>query len=412
MEEIKLEYIVIFENKSTFCTDIKTFNNLLMTDINIKVNRKEILYKNLKVNYNNSIIKNNNRRIFDITFTLKDIDKIEQFSEFTKVFRSLIIYLKGHINLQRDEVSHYYSKLAYPKINKIENVLRNLISRFMIINVGTNWEENYFPKEIRNTINKKNIKNKYTSDLHSIDFIDLAGFLFNKYSTKEKSISQLIKLIDSTEDIQNLDLQNLKDHTPKSNWERHFSNLIDSDGDTLQTKWKKLYELRCLIAHNNMLTHNQFLEVDSLTNELNIVFKKAIESLKDISIEKEDIDLLFEDWWNDLNYKKDEIIIMYKSKPKKYLYHPPKYKKNLFFINKNINSYFNENDDIEIDNIKIKNIEIDNIENDDIEIDDIEIDNIKIKNIEIDNIENDDIENDNIENDDIENDDIENEKEN
>ena len=45
----KVEYLIINEKKQELCTSVETFNNLLKTNTDLKIDNEKLTYKNLEV---------------------------------------------------------------------------------------------------------------------------------------------------------------------------------------------------------------------------------------------------------------------------------------------------------------------------------------------------------------------------
>src|SRR5690606_41319240 len=104
-------------------------------------------------------------------------------------------------------------------------------------------------------ISKKSMGNKNRSNLgdylHNLDFIELSSLLFQTYTNIPFQTFQN-KLIELS-DLHQFDITHLEDIIPKSNWEIYFSNVIKVDNKDFENKWRKLYDLRILVAHNNCI---------------------------------------------------------------------------------------------------------------------------------------------------------------
>ena len=72
----------------------------------------------------------------------------------------------------------------------------------------------------------------------------------------------------------NIDINELKQYLPKSNWDKYFSTIIDCEKDFLEGRWTSLYELRNKIAHNSKFTKDDYEHVKRLVAEI----KEKVES--------------------------------------------------------------------------------------------------------------------------------------
>lgn len=160
----------------------------------------------------------------------------------------------------------------------------------MLTNIGTNWVKETLPNEVKEAAGKN--KRQGISLLHNVDFIHLADFLLKPYSTKNNN--ELHDKIENSKSIIDLDLEDLKTYVPKSNWQRYFNSVVECEDGFLLKRWAKLYELRCLVAHNNFLTNQEFNEIIELTDQIRIPLSEAIDKLEKIIIPEEEREQIFE----------------------------------------------------------------------------------------------------------------------
>ncbi|HAT4150114.1 TPA: hypothetical protein I9Z74_002627, partial [Clostridium perfringens] len=142
-----------------------------------------------------------------------------------------------------DSISSYFGDRLYKRINLVENLVRLYIKLSEII----------FKKEKEKKINKKikmknevkmildmntlkiNVDNNkidlINNDLHKLDFIKLIDKLCNPLIEKKYA------------DLTDLDL---------SSFVKEIADLSSLDGniESIGLKWKKLYEIRTMVAHN------------------------------------------------------------------------------------------------------------------------------------------------------------------
>lgn len=206
------------------------------------------------------------------SFVLFDIG-IVVIDDIQKKMRNLIEKNKNRfsvINMVWNDACFELSKMAYPEIYIIENNMRELITRVMLKNFGPEWEKYYFPTTLTNKIHKDNtIKNTYENTLFCVDFKILTSFLFTPYSELENGISQ--KQLNRQPNISNKIVR-------KSNWDRCFDNLLNIDKKTLTELWEKLYRIRCKVAHNRMITKDDFIELEGLIKKLQPIINDALDN--------------------------------------------------------------------------------------------------------------------------------------
>ncbi|WP_197095936.1 HEPN domain-containing protein [Paraclostridium sordellii] len=165
--------------------------------------------------------------------------------------------------------------------------MRKLLTKFMLVNVGVNWHKKNIPSKITNKQNGRDRKRDNQGYLYNIDFIDLSTFLFDEYSTS--NIEELKKLLEKTSDIS---AEDLNQFIPKSNWDRYFKNIVNTNN--LKTNWKELYDLRCKVAHNNILSKKEYEIICKLVEDMKKILEKAIQELDSIEIKEDDKEILAE----------------------------------------------------------------------------------------------------------------------
>ena len=284
MDQYTVEYLIIIE-RSAFCNDTSALKNLFQANVDISIDDETILYKSKKHEF--TLLKKfeeNKLRYFNLTIRSEREEDLDVFSELLREIRKLIINNKGKIEILHDDISFYYSQKAYPLINRIENLMRKLITLFLIESNGLNWGKTAIPIDIHDR--------KSSNILNKTDFINLGEILTKEYPLSD--ISSLQNMIESAISIEDIDFNKLKSFVPKSNLDRYFKPYIDFNSEYLNKKWKRLYELRCLVAHNNFFYKNDFVELESLIDEVKEKLKKAIDNIENVEIPEEDKDTILE----------------------------------------------------------------------------------------------------------------------
>lgn len=284
MKEITVQYLLIFE-KGSICSDKKSICNLFQANSDIAINKSSLDYKGVNFRFEvNKKIKDGDFRYFQLDIVGADETALDKQTELLKELRRLTINNKGKIEILLDEISFYYSQKAYPLIYKVENLMRKLISLFLIERVGVTEAKNAIPIELDSK--------QSNNFLNQTDFIHLGEILTKEYSSN--NINDLLRKIKKASSTEELELEELKSFIPKSNLDRYFKNYIDCDADFLNKKWKRLYELRCLVAHNNFFTKADFDELVNLIDEVKLKLKSAIEKINDIKIPENEKDSVLE----------------------------------------------------------------------------------------------------------------------
>ncbi|OOL14445.1 hypothetical protein BHL37_00685 [Bacillus cereus] len=289
-KDLKVEYLITVKANSDFCADIKGFNSLLESNKNIRINGDKINFKGIEVKYkiNTDHLEKENQRFFYTKFLFGNVKKLKEFESLLSNIKEIIYKTGNAPQILWDDISFYYSKEAYPLIFEVENLMRKLITKFMLTNVGMAWAKENIPAEVKDSV--KGSKDETPDFLYKTDFIQLEKFLFKKYSTKP--IDKLFEKIIKAKNESDLKLDELTLFVPNSNWEKYFSDLVDCEGEYLSKRWEKLYDLRNKVAHNRGLIRKDYEEIVTLSEDIREKLYKAIESLDKITLtnsQKEEI---------------------------------------------------------------------------------------------------------------------------
>lgn len=207
-----------------------------------------------------------------------------EISEFLRFHIAEVLKSEFHakeVYLLRDDVSMKYAQELYPRLNEIENRLRNYLVRFFLPLIGEEWLLETTSAEVYNKISSR----KYHShrkwhhlinlDLSYMDFREL-GELITSNSTGNSDISELIgKIIDlkSMEDVVNLKNQ------LESNYFRYFKESFQTH--RFHKIWPELAALRHKVAHNGFLKLENVEKLDKLEDVFNKMMKEAELRLKE-----------------------------------------------------------------------------------------------------------------------------------
>lgn len=288
--ECTVEYLLIIDSENNFCSNKDSFNNLITTYTDMKFNENKdkityddelvILYKSHLHPLNTE--KNSTKNVFNIHFTCENLKEIEKFREFIKKINGLLCKIseKGGPYLLRDDINLYYSEKAYSRIHEIENLMRKLINKFMILNVGTEWTKHYLP----NGTAKQNNTTEY---LYSLNIDQLSSILFDEYSPNK--VDDLLGDIRRAKKLNEFSLDDLKKYVKQSNWDRIFKDKVSFSGDYLKSRWKVICENRNIIAHNKPITIDKYNNLLKNIEETKEKLNEAISNLDKINIPEEEI---------------------------------------------------------------------------------------------------------------------------
>lgn len=358
MDILKLEYLIKLDGNKSLCNNIDTFENLLQISSNIKLKGNIIEYKNIEINYNNKKYINEDREnVFDLEVYISNNENISKFEEFLRELKDILHKISNNILVLQDDISLYYSVKAYPIFNEVENLMRKLLTKFMVIKVGDKWDEDNIPKKVKKSIESSKRKDSY-SLLYRADFSDLSKFLFDKYSNK--TLQDLSKELSNGKEI---DKEN---YIEKSNWERYFSNIVKYEDSELKKQWEHMYELRCKIAHNNKFTKEDNNRLLKIYDKIKPRLIEAIDNIDSIVIDIEERKVFTENIISNADYILGKFIKKFNELDEKFVevYAPDsinregKYKDNIFRLIKTVKSKHpveeNLMDDIK-DVMKIRN---------------------------------------------------------
>ena len=179
---MKVEYIIILSTETNFCNTVSAFKYFLQSDSNIKIIDNKIKFKdscfcyslqdgniNDNLHYFNISIEYNN------TINQDSENGLKKFEELLRKIKILMGKANAKVEVVWDDVGLYYAEMAYTKIFKVENLMRKLITKFMLINVSANWEKENVPSKIIKLKERNKNRNKRQGYLYDLDFIDLAN---------------------------------------------------------------------------------------------------------------------------------------------------------------------------------------------------------------------------------------------
>ncbi|UTY59811.1 HEPN domain-containing protein [Massilia sp. erpn] len=292
-ENMRVEYLVIVEANSPFCRDKVAFNNFLQSDADIKIHKNSLRHKGFECIYEltGGDAEGEKNRFFHVKLECRTDEHLEDFHELLKAVRTLLHKSSDKKpQILWDDVSFYYAQKAYPLVHQIENLMRKLITKFMLTNVGLGWTKEAMPDDLKKDA-RSEVADNNNNYLYETDFKDLSTFLFDEYRTNDiRALNEKIRGFDG----ENIPTAELKAFLPKSNWERYFKEYVHCEGTYLQSRWEKLYKLRCKIAHNNTFNRGDFDQTVILIDEVTPKIAGAIANLDRVEVPEDERDELAE----------------------------------------------------------------------------------------------------------------------
>ncbi|WP_186178024.1 HEPN domain-containing protein [Burkholderia gladioli] len=294
---LRIEFVSVHNSTTPLRADAEKIIAGMKPDTNFKFENGSLTYKvNDQFKYTYSDLFNVDDSLgvlhyFEMACAAEPTqDDCDKFMEMLKVFKTNL-YSVGSTKIETlwDDVSFRYCLLAYPVILDVENKMRRLIAKFMLSKLGAKWVDDSAPEDVSREIEKT--KRNAEDPLHNVDFITLSSYLTRPYATGKKTpldINKIIASIDTSKPEETIEkIKLLKSMVPSSNWERYFHSIVPCQDSELQSKWKKLYDLRCVVAHNAYMKATEYNEVIKLSAEIMNLLDKATDNIDNIKVTPE-----------------------------------------------------------------------------------------------------------------------------
>lgn len=263
----------------------KLWNDPIVDKNEIKDASLSIVLKVTRVDMEGSLNDYDMQSAFFINIRGCQFDKLEEFR------KKILIHLRklgfSNTRILKDDISTSLSVEIYPYINKIENLLRSFLVKFFIQKVGLNWWDVTAPNLLKDKIkgrknNEKNFSPYSDTDVSLSDFDDL-GELIYKQSSGFNSQEKILEKIMNTTSVD--ELQTLKEEL-QGNYTKYFKETFKDK--QFDTKWKQLFDIRNLVAHNNLLTINDKEVAIQLSSDVEKIIKDAEKMIKDLTFSTEE----------------------------------------------------------------------------------------------------------------------------
>ncbi|MGG3927690.1 hypothetical protein ABET51_17130 [Metabacillus fastidiosus] len=166
----------------------------------------------------------------------------------------------------RDDISREINKIAYPLVNELENLLREYLLRFFVKKVGSQWwkfnSNDALNKKSKNHGDNRAFSRLLDMEIYNIDFVDLKELVtgnFRKINNID-IIQALDIIIERKEDPIKVEQKVMKlKESFLGNWEKFFKDHIGISN--FEVLWKDLYDIRCMVAHNSLITLKNFYDL-------------------------------------------------------------------------------------------------------------------------------------------------------
>jgi hypothetical protein len=298
---MRTELLIVLPDNETFCNSKRAFVDFLKVDSLITIVGQKISYKKLpkgkdivsaKFSVETDKVKSNQERYFQLNIECVEEKLVDEFNELCERIKMVCGRISPgatSINTLWDDVGRIYAEKSYPLINEVENLMRRLIAKFMLVNVGMNWSKDTIQPELLKKIEKFDEEEPFIHDLYKLDFIHLKQVLFEK--KRDISLDELDRVLAKTS-FSEVDKEKIRKYSPRSNWEKYFAALVDEKDASLETKWERLYKLRNKVAHNRHVKKKEFVEINGISMAIKAIILKAAAKLGEIDINEEDRDLI------------------------------------------------------------------------------------------------------------------------
>jgi hypothetical protein len=308
---LKSEYLITFDSKDELCTSVEKFKSLLGAHASIAFGKKEkVSFNGKEFSYQLAQGKLTDGSIYyDLTLESTDPADQEIYKDLLREVRRICTKTSGRsIIVLHDGVGEEYCQQGYPTIYKTENLMRKLIAKFMAISIGYDWSDASTPKEVLDSVRIEGKKEK-SNFLHEVDFIQLSNFLFKKY-TKADSTRFIASLKEMADD-EVIKVGDLRQYSPFTNWEKYFAKKVKCDSEYLRSKWERLYDYRCKIAHCKGITKQEFDDLVVISGDICEKIQAALDSIGDVHIEEAEREELAENFSGTANKNAAEFIVKY-----------------------------------------------------------------------------------------------------
>lgn len=308
---MKSEYLITFDAKDSICTSVDKFKSLLAAHTSIAFGKKDkVCFDGHDFSYTLAQGTLTDGSVYyDLTIENTEPTEQDSYKELLRELRRICTRISGrNILVLHDGVGEEYCQKGYPIIFKTENLMRKLIAKFMAISVGYDWSDASTPKEVMDSVRTDGKKEK-TNFLLEVDFIQLSNFLFKKYAKADSS-----RFIDSLKEKGDEDIikvGDLRQYSPFTNWEKYFAKKVKCDSEYLKSKWDKLYEYRCKIAHCKGISKSEFEDLLKISEDICEKIQTALDSIGDVHVEEKEREELAENLSGTANKNAAEYIAKY-----------------------------------------------------------------------------------------------------
>lgn len=294
---MRTEFLILIPGEESFCGTAKAFIEFLKIDsllifvgnsVSFRKSAKSKAIVSAKYKVDSDKVKASDERYFYVALECSNNELAEEFASMCDHIKSIAERIRPGetaVNTLLDGAGKVFAEKAYPVVYEVENLMRRLIAKFLLVTVGVKWAEDAMLPSLRQKIESFEDEPRHVNDLYKLDFIHLSDMLFEK--KRDIGLEELDRILHVTQFSESDQVKILR-VLPKSNWDKYFSELVDFSAEKLRDKWRLLYKLRNKVAHNRAVTRADYGMITGLAGEIKRVISAATEKLGEISIDDED----------------------------------------------------------------------------------------------------------------------------
>lgn len=282
---MKLEYVISMDASSTLINSKEKILKLIELDDDLVYPEPGNLHfanfdgLPFSIEINKLPSSDVRKNYFDVVIETTEQANDEISSKFTKLNRKLIKLFNDTFHHRPkvlwSDLDSYYSTKAYPLIKDLENLMRKVITKLLIVHSGFAWENDNVSQGAKEKVVKNKGRDIESNYLSGLDFIDLTEMIFEKYSSvSAKVIFERIEKANNFEQI-----EKVKAVMPRSNWDRFINIYIDMEESDLVSKWKEIYEYRCSVAHNANFSKSDYEKCQKLIESIQPILISSLNAL-------------------------------------------------------------------------------------------------------------------------------------
>ncbi|UOG91905.1 MAG: hypothetical protein L3K52_17220 [Candidatus Thiothrix sulfatifontis] len=184
-------------------------------------------------------------------------------------------------------ISFFYSTESYKLIHQVENLTRAIVNYFMHTKAGRDWLIGFNEKS---TDIRKLKERKSQNHLYELEFSDLGKILYEVYGY-EQSINNIKHEFNKSNQHKedSISIKLLEKILPKSYLETFFPEFEKINGKDFKGIWKRLTELRNIVAHNKFINHDTFDEIKKYANPIISYTKRSMIEIPKMSPDEHDL---------------------------------------------------------------------------------------------------------------------------